>query len=503
MSTPAGRPNAQNKVLNEDGTFTTTWYRLFVQMWQRSGGSEDGLSDLEEVVVDDISDLQDEVDVLQDEVDALEQSVSLVESAPVTEQVEEDDVFPAIIVSQPYDDTLDTISELEPTTDEIIYFTGDDTASVTTLTSFGRTLIDDADAGTARVTLGLVIGTDVQAFDAGLQSISGLTTLADRMIYTTASDVYAVTTLTPFARTLLDDTTQGAMQTTLDVDPAGTDNSTNVTLAGTLDYLTLSGQQITLNAIDLTTDVSGDLPVADGGTGASTAAGARTNLDVDQAGTVNTVDLTSDVTGILPLANGGTNSSAVTSANIGHLEAMDQDTDTSADVIFEDAFLAGAVDGNGFTSPIVTIGEAGVTAGSQLSFGATTTGVTSIYFADGKTGSSRFRGILRYSHSIEAMEISAGSSLVIQFEETLITCLKPLTINDTTDSTSASTGAAKTLGGFGAAKNIIGGALIGMGGGVTGARPTPVGRCMWFDETLGIPIWHDGTNWIDATGATV
>jgi hypothetical protein len=28
-----------------------------------------------------------------------------------------------------------------------------------------------------------------------------------------------------------------------------------------------------------------DLAVADGGTGASTAAGARTNLDVDQAGT--------------------------------------------------------------------------------------------------------------------------------------------------------------------------------------------------------------------------
>lgn len=74
-------------------------------------------------------------------------------------------------------------------------------------------------------------------------------------------------------------------RTNLGVDAAGTDNSTDVTLAGSLDYLTLSGQQITLNSIDLTTDVTGALPIANGGTNATTAAAARTNLDVDQAGT--------------------------------------------------------------------------------------------------------------------------------------------------------------------------------------------------------------------------
>ena len=38
-------------------------------------------------------------------------------------------------------------------------------------------------------------------------------------------------------------------------------NSGDIALIGTLDYLSLSGQQLTLNQIDLTTDVSGSLPV--------------------------------------------------------------------------------------------------------------------------------------------------------------------------------------------------------------------------------------------------
>ena len=42
-----------------------------------------------------------------------------------------------------------------------------------------------------------------------------------------------------------------------------------VTLAGTPDYITLSGQQITRNAIDLAADVTGTLPVGKGGTGAT------------------------------------------------------------------------------------------------------------------------------------------------------------------------------------------------------------------------------------------
>lgn len=41
--------------------------------------------------------------------------------------------------------------------------------------------------------------------------------------------------------------------------------------------------------------------------------------------------------------------------------------------------------------------------------------------------------------------------------------------------------------------------------GITANRPT-VGLVVglyYFDTTLGIPIWWDGENWVDATGTTV
>ena len=51
---------------------------------------------------------------------------------------------------------------------------------------------------------------------AALTSISGLATSADKMIYTTASNTYTTTPLTSFARTLLDDADASTARTTLD-----------------------------------------------------------------------------------------------------------------------------------------------------------------------------------------------------------------------------------------------------------------------------------------------
>jgi hypothetical protein len=79
------------------------------------------------------------------------------------------------------------------------------------------------------------------------------------------ADTITLTTAVPVAQGGTGATSAGDARTNLGVDAAGTDNSTDVTLAGTPDYITISGQEITRNQIDLTTDVTGVLPSGNGG----------------------------------------------------------------------------------------------------------------------------------------------------------------------------------------------------------------------------------------------
>lgn len=61
----------------------------------------------------------------------------------------------ALAGKQGLDATLTALAGLSTAADRVPYFTGNDTADVMTFTSFGRSLVDDADAAAARTTLGL------------------------------------------------------------------------------------------------------------------------------------------------------------------------------------------------------------------------------------------------------------------------------------------------------------------------------------------------------------
>lgn len=62
------------------------------------------------------------------------------------------------------------------------YYTGSGAKALTDLTAAGRAILDDADAAAQRATLGLVIGTNVQAFAQALADISGLSPSNDDVL---------------------------------------------------------------------------------------------------------------------------------------------------------------------------------------------------------------------------------------------------------------------------------------------------------------------------------
>lgn len=97
-------------------------------------------------------------------------------------------------------------------------------------------------AGTNPNTLSGYGITDAQPLDATLTALAGVTTAADQLIYSTGADTFTVSTLTSFGRSLLDDADSTAGRATLGLGTMSTQNSNNVSITGgSIDNVTLDG----------------------------------------------------------------------------------------------------------------------------------------------------------------------------------------------------------------------------------------------------------------------
>lgn len=242
-----------------------------------------------------------------------------------------------------------------------------------------------------------------QPVDATLTALAAQVTAADGLTYSTGVDTFAQTVLTPFARTILDDTSAATTRGTLGLGDMALQNASNVAITGG-------------SVVGIT-----DITVADGGTGASDAPTARTNLGLGTIATQNSnsVSITGgSVAGItdITIADGGTGSSTASGArtNLGlvigaDVQAWDNTLQqfSTFGTVADRLFYSAGVDAYGETSLTVfgrsLIDDADATAArvtlnlgsiatqnanSVTITGGSITGITDLAVTDGGTGAS-------------------------------------------------------------------------------------------------------------------
>jgi len=181
---------------------------------------------------------------------------------------------------QAYDAELAAIAGLTSAANKLAYFTGSGTAAVTDFTAFARTILDDANASAVRTTLGVVIGTNVQAYDADLDNLSGCQTGASA----------ALAALTSTEVEILDGATVTTAELNILDGVTATASELNI-----LDGVTSTASEI--NVLDGITSTTAELNIVDGNTSAtSTTLATADRIVVNDNGLMKQVALSDLVT---------------------------------------------------------------------------------------------------------------------------------------------------------------------------------------------------------------
>lgn len=279
----------------------------------------------------------------------------------------------------------------------VVFITGNATISGGTIA--GITDIAIADGGTgastasgARANLGLVIGINVQAYSPILSGVANQFTASDQVIYASASGVVASTSFTSFGRSLVSGSTASGVRSTLGLGTIATQNANSIAITGgTISGVTLGASSVTISG-GVITGIT-DLAIADGGTGASTASGARANL-----GLIIGTNVQAYSPILSSVANQFTAADEIIYASASGVAASTAFTSFARSIVsgstasgVRSTLGLGTLATQDAASVAIsggTINGASVTTGNAVISGGTITGITDLAIADGGTGAS-------------------------------------------------------------------------------------------------------------------